>query len=370
MFAKILYKFNYLSHKEYDYLLLLKKYQSIDIGFYKAQNQKSFYAKLMPYLHYVKKGQYKNKFPFNNFSSGKYINSLYLMDDEILNPFHAYLKYGDVKEDDILSLRKSSIYGQKQQTIQQQYDQAFSELSKSAVSNKIAIVLHIYYDEVVHEIMDNLKPLNEIADLFVSYCDHISDEQEQRLLANIQQYYSKINIIKVPNHGRDIFSFTQWVNKGFLKDYKVVLKLHSKRSKHNKKGDYYRKALVSAITPPEFSLESIQDLITNDQWGIVINHDFLLKDTKKWDDNYYLTSKLLQQYNINVDDYEFCLAAGCIYWLSGSMIDRFSQISYNAYDFELEDGQKDATMAHAIERIFTYLAKDLDLEIMTLLTEP
>lgn len=367
MLDKALYRLNYLSDRECDYLNLLKEHQAIDVNFYKSQNMKSFFAKSFPYIHYVKKGQYKDKYPFKEYSSGKYIHSLYLIEDEtLLSPYHAYLKYGEVKESDISNLRENSLYGQKQQAIQTSYDQAFSQLSTSPTSNKIAIILHIYYDEVVAEIMDNIKDLNSIADFFVTYCDHISGEKEQQLLANIVQYYPQAKIIKIPNHGRDIFPFTQWVSKGFLKGYKAVLKLHSKRSKHNVKGDYYRQALISSITPPNFSLNDIQTLVTRDDWGLILHTDFLITEERFWFDNYYLTKKLLKQYQINIDDYPFYLAAGCIYWLSGSMIEKFSQISYNAYDFELEDGQKDATMAHAIERIFTYLAEDRSLKVITL----
>lgn len=365
MFAKILHKINYLSYREYDYLLLLQKHRSLDMDFYQSQNKKSLYAKLMPYLHYVKKGQYKDKYPFEDYSSGRYINSLYLAGNDILSPHHAYLKYGEIKEDDVIALRKSSPYGQKQHLIQMKYDEAFHQLSKPTQASQIAIVLHIYYDEVVSEIMDNIKELRAEADLFVSYCDHICGNKEQQLLAHIAQYYPQAIIIKIPNHGRDIFPFTQWLRKGFLDGYKAVLKLHSKRSKHNIKGDYYRQALVSAITPPQLSLDEIESLLNNESWGLLIHEDFLIDSPRYWYDNYYLTKNLLTKYNIDINAHEFILAAGCIYWLSEAVVQKLSQIFYDAYDFELEDGQKDGTMAHAIERVVTYIAKEFKLEIIT-----
>jgi lipopolysaccharide biosynthesis protein len=168
------------------------------------------------------------------------------------------------------------------------------------------------------------------------------------------------NVSLVPNIGRDLGPlFTAC--KSLFHDYKYVAHLHTKRSLQTSYGDDWRRYLVGNLVGSDENLQKqICYLERHPTCGIIYPENFaptrraVLSQT-----NRSRTEQLLTVLNPNWGYELRDFPAGSMCWLRAeafaNVLPRLPPIE----DYEMESGQFDGTLAHALERCLTLIPHNL-----------
>ena len=88
---------------------------------------------------------------------------------------------------------------------------------------RVAVLLHVYYPELVDELLEGLAEIPVAFDLIVTNASPVPVEIDRGQLPNA----NAVVVLDVENRGRDIWPLVQVVNAGLLDPYHIVLKVHT-----------------------------------------------------------------------------------------------------------------------------------------------
>lgn len=235
---------------------------------------------------------------------------------------------------------------------------AFNNAFDIAPTSKLAVVVHLYYPELLGYFNDKLKRLSNISyDLFITL-----PEEKREKFAEIQALLPNAHIALIPNCGRDVLPFIETARKLRALGYEKVLKIHSKKSPHRIDGDHWRDSIIDNLIPSNKDLlKNIQTTLDNTRTGIIgpageyvsllVNFSATGHHTQKLMSEIYDKKLAKELFSIS-DEYGFF--AGTMFW---ARLDTFTPIIdiIKPEDFEPEFGQEDSTLAHALERLFSVI---------------
>lgn len=218
-----------------------------------------------------------------------------------------------------------------------------------------AVVVHLHYPEVWDEIAQSIVASALAHDLFVTCSEQGAGTDA--LVAQITARFPHARVIRMPNHGRDIFPFVHLVNAGLLAPYRAVCKIHGKRSPHRRDGDRWRRALIDGLLPPApQTADRLNRFLGDDSASLWVAEGQVYRDQRWWGDNAALTSGLLARVEIRPDPAALGFPAGSMYWLKPLTLSMIQGLQLTEDDFELESGKVDGTTAHAFERAMGFIA--------------
>lgn len=217
----------------------------------------------------------------------------------------------------------------------------------------LAVVVHFYYMDGWHHVVDSLRRLEGVRyDLYVTVpANRVSQA------SIIHELRPDARVVVVPNHGKDCYPFVRLSSRLAEAGYTKALKLHTKR--------------LAADIDAQWQISALDQLIPNDPH--VLNAAIAALDSRHvamiGPERYYLPlqaaitqvrdiiwTRLVEIYDYETADFvihnqgEFGFFAGTMF---GIRLDAFhgnTDCSYHA--FPVERGQKDGTLAHALERLF------------------
>ena len=225
---------------------------------------------------------------------------------------------------------------------------------------KVAVQAHIYYEDLIQEIINKANNIPIKYDLFISTTNI---EIKNKVTEYINKYSNsnKYEIVIFSNRGRDILPLlTQLKNR--IKHYKYLCHIHSKKSKKNpiigiKWRNYlYNNLLGNFIIVSEI----LSDFEINDKLGFIYPETFyeiielsfkLTKKTKKY--MKYILKHLFT--NVKLGN-RLIFPAGNMFWARVTAIYQIFEINLNN-KFVKENDQTNDTIMHGIERIWLYLVK-------------
>lgn len=219
-------------------------------------------------------------------------------------------------------------------------------------SSDVAVVLHLYYDELFDEILSGCLKLLPAVDVYLSVSRDISLAR----LGQIVSHLSSVKVVALNNVGRDIWPFLVFLPELIAGQYKAGLKIHSKRSLHTTYGgDWFRRMLAS-LCPSEKEVRSIIGVLgQQDALHVLAPSDSLI-DLSEPDRNVlnrtWLDDLLTRLGRTDlVGNYKLVFPAGSMYWFKPSTFSPLASLKLSESDFEPELGQIDGTLAHAVERL-------------------
>ena len=245
-----------------------------------------------------------------------------------------------------------------------------NEIESLNYKSKIAVQVHLYYYDLLGEIINKINNIPAKFDLFISIIS-------PKIYNNLKEYicrHSKANyyeILIVENKGRDILPFINQMKNKF-KFYKYLCHIHTKKSKTAiSLGFRWRNYLFENLLGKKYLVSKIlNDLEKNEKLGLIfpeafyliINQFYLLTEgTKKWME--FLISKLFPNYKMG-ELLDF--PAGNMFWAKTAAIFQIFIYDLNEY-FPKENHKTDGTIMHAIERIWLYIAKYNEFNYKTVL---
>jgi lipopolysaccharide biosynthesis protein len=221
-------------------------------------------------------------------------------------------------------------------------------------NSRVGVVLHVYYPELLDEIVGQLTAIPVTFDLIVTNASGQAIAIDHGKLPRL----SNIVVLDVENHGRDILPLVQVVNAGLLDPYQVILKVHTKRSDWRAghgglpgTGTEWRGELLNSLLGDVANVARIlNSFATSSRLGLVTADGSVL-GPRFWGDNQAVTASLLRRLELDLREKELKFAAGSMYWIRGFLLQGLRALNLSSMDFEPEDGQVNATTAHAIERL-------------------
>lgn len=225
---------------------------------------------------------------------------------------------------------------------------------------RIAVHLHAYYIELLEEI---ISYMNNIPFNYDCYITTDSEEKKRIIQYFVDRYLKAENktIITTPNRGRDIGPWLIECAK-VNNDYRLVCHIHTKKSSHlPHMGSRWRGYLLDNLLGSPGYIRSIVSLFEQDEnIGLIFPPFYVeVKSNKDWKGNKGKVKGLLTRCNIKnielplVPDFP----AGNMIWYRTEALAPLFKAEFSYEDFECEEGQKEGTLMHVVERALVYIAE-------------
>jgi hypothetical protein len=249
------------------------------------------------------------------------------------------------------SLRPSSRYGHAYLNATAK---ALQTVGTVARAWNLAVVVHVYYEDIWPEIAKRLRHWKAPFHLYVS----VPNERSERLGNLITADFPQAHITSTPNRGRDIAPFLHQAQLAIADGAELICKIHTKKSSHRADGSEWRRDLYEKLLGDEGYPEKIIEAFSrNSALGIVAPEGHLIPATFYWGANADRVYVLLQQLGYPANPDPMMFAAGTMFWIRSQALAPIFRLGFRSEDFEEELQQVDGTLAHAIERIFPIAAK-------------
>lgn len=220
----------------------------------------------------------------------------------------------------------------------------------------VAVVLHLYYVDLLEEIVGYLKNIVPPFDLFVT----TPFEGAVPGIINKFSFVARsVSVSVTENRGRDIGPFIALYRSGALDGYSAVLKIHSKKSLYSDNGNAWRTGLYRSVIGDSLAVQRSLKLLASGEVGIVGPHAYYLTNENFWGANKPAMRRLLGAAGMLGENEEPDLGffAGSMFWFSPLALQPLQAIAEEELDFEPENGVLDGTLAHALERLFCPIAR-------------
>ena len=226
--------------------------------------------------------------------------------------------------------------------------------------SRVAAVVHVYYANLLPEILRNLESIPVEFDLFVTNASGRVVSIDPDRIALLQN----VRVLDVANHGRDILPLVSLVNAGLLDPYELIVKVHTKesawRAQHDLGGSgaAWRDELLGGLLGTSANVERILSAFAErPELGVITSGGSVL-GPEYWGDNQAVAHTLMRRIELGFDESQLRFPAGSMYWIRGFLLQGLRALNLSAADFEKEAGQVNSTTAHALERMVGLLTAE------------
>jgi lipopolysaccharide biosynthesis protein len=228
-------------------------------------------------------------------------------------------------------------------------------------------VIHVFYPELLDEILDRLTAIPVTFDLLLTNASSSPVHVDAGRLPRA----ANVVVLDVDNRGRDLWPLAQLVNAGLLDPYHLILKLHTKRSAWRDKfrrlegtGGEWRSQLLDALVGSPVNVTAILDAYATSPSLGIVTADGSVLGPDFWGGDELAAETLLRRLELELNPADLVFAAGSMYWIRGFVLQGLRALGLAESDFEDEAGQVDATTAHALERVIGLLAGEAGLSVV------
>ena len=230
----------------------------------------------------------------------------------------------------------------------------------------IAIQAHIYYEDLIDEIINKTNNIPVKFDLYLSIISKKIEKIIENKIKNSNANKYEIKIVE--NKGRDVLPIISQM-KYKIKNYKYFCHIHTKKSRHERfLGSNWRNYLISNLLGnKEIISEILMEFEKYNKLGFIFPEVYY--DIIKSIDNFDSTEFPLHKPNINYMNFilkklfpgfsignKIIFPAGNMFWAKISAIHQIFKIKFKK-KFPKELNQINETLMHGIERIWLYIVK-------------
>ncbi len=228
-------------------------------------------------------------------------------------------------------------------------------LKISKLENTVGIVIHAFYPDVLEEIINKIKFIK--GHKFKLYVSTIIDNEKsvnEILKKSKLSFHLEIN----ENKGRDILPFIKIINQIKKDKIDLILKLHTKKTKHREDGAQWRNDLMDQLLSPrrfEFNIKKMRN--PRYKFGIIGPERHVVSMDTYIGSNLENLLKLSKAIGVNENEMmQLPFVAGSMFFANIKIFEPILNLGLKDDDFDAEQGQVDGTIMHAIERLFTISA--------------
>ncbi len=239
---------------------------------------------------------------------------------------------------------------------------------------KLAVILHLYYEDQLPEIIRHLQNLNAANIDYDLYITNINNQPEQSVKEKFSfcvpppwrgrlgegENHPSLTFIPTPNNGYDIGPFIDALHHINLNNYDYILKLHTKGKTspnytllNNRRlnNALWGKILWNALLGSAKQIRrNIAVMEQNPQIGMLTARYCLTSEPKFYQKHLPQINRELQKLGFSPMQ-NFAFPAGSIFLARTEVLKPF--LTYTINDFTLTNGKiKEGTLAHIVERLF------------------
>ena len=221
----------------------------------------------------------------------------------------------------------------------------------------VAIQAHIFYQELIKEVIDKTNNIPVKFDLYIS----TDTDSKMRYFKTYSEKHSHSNNIFInvfENKGKDVFPFLTQMKEVYAK-YKYFCHIHSKNPNEPSFRNLWRVHLVeNLLGSSELISEILSDFENNNNLGVIYPENFYKVVVYTMNVGYgdkkamnYLLDKMFPGYYVSNKYFDF--PAGSMFWARTEAV-------YQIFKLDLKNGvPKDVYdfLPYAIERIWLFVAK-------------
>jgi lipopolysaccharide biosynthesis protein len=214
-------------------------------------------------------------------------------------------------------------------------------------------VIHAWYPEVLGEILERLTASGLSWRVIVT----TTPDKLEALHQVMAGTGTDGEIVTGENRGRDVLPFLRLADRLLDEGVRVVLKLHTKRSVHRRDGETWRRELLDGLLAPNRAQRIFDAFDEDSTLGLVAPDGHIQLLGHYFGANRPATEYLIRRMGLPPVELESELfIAGSMLWMRLDAMRPLFDAHLGIDEFEVEAGQVDGTLAHAVERIFLLAA--------------
>lgn len=226
----------------------------------------------------------------------------------------------------------------------------------------VAVVVHVFYLDVLKEICDYLNNIKQIFDLFVSSPEELVPACSAYIKTRFPEHTVYVKAFE--NVGRDVYPFLFFYNN-YLFKYDLVLKVHTKKSTHASAYALWRKHLLENLVGSEEIVLDIMNRFKNDSsLGLVFpEHYPLIEPYLGFEKNYFYIKTYLLKLGIVIAEHkQLNFPSGTFFWFRPRAFVDLLRLNDLFEDFasiaSASNDMREGLLEHAFERIFHFIVKN------------
>jgi len=235
---------------------------------------------------------------------------------------------------------------------------------ESTKEKKIALMMHIYYPDLIDYCLNYAKYMPQNADLIIT----TPIDETYKLLEEktMDLKFNNIKIIKIENRGRDVSSLLVGCAP-YVNSYDYVCFVHDKKTTQMEpycNGESFAyKCFENNLGSREYVENIIETFERNPRLGLLTppppNHgNFYQIVGMEWANNYFNTLSLAEKLGLKCNVYweqEPIAPLGTMFWFRPKAMKTLFDYGWKYEDFPKEPNGFDGTILHAIERIYAFI---------------
>ncbi|WP_282167765.1 rhamnan synthesis F family protein [Shewanella japonica] len=330
-------------------LSLTKNHGLFDYQWYSDHQRRTFNCELEAFEDFARKSVFSNINPSPAFDTETYLKSNVDVYHSGENPLFHYIISG---ADEGRFSAPASPKWRPNKSLNISAD-------KEIPAQKVAICLHVFYQDFIDYYAQCLSNFPSQVDVFVS----VSDE---KFIDSVQQQFTTLDTVNnvtvrvVPNRGRNfgpiLVEFAQE-----LLEYDLFCHLHSKKSLYSGReqtqwADYLGEYLLN---DKHVIKQVLNQFATDPQCGMYYPTSFWMMPNwvNHWLKNKPFTKKWTEQWGISIDSDFLAYPVGGMFWARPEALKQMLEASYQYNDFPEEPLPNDGSELHALERCVGLLAE-------------
>lgn len=236
---------------------------------------------------------------------------------------------------------------------------------KPPAPQKIALIVHVYYLDLLEETLDCVKLMPADADVYVTTSSKEVAEAAENLLKN---YPQRSRVMQIPNRGRDVSALLV-ASRDFIFDYDLICFIHDKKVKQldpGTKGAGFATKVFENLLPSAEFVENVIALFEREKrLGMACptpptHAEYFPVYTFGWSLNFEITKQLLEKMGLEIplDEKKPPITPlGTMFWARPAALRPLFEQNWDYSDFPPEPNNIDGTVLHAIERAYGYTAQ-------------
>lgn len=226
---------------------------------------------------------------------------------------------------------------------------------------KVALMLHIYYSDLIDYCFNYARSMPEYADIYVTTSSEKDKKVIERKFSELK--CNSVKVILIENRGRDVSALLVGC-KEYIGQYDYVCFAHDKKTKQFEPltiGESFSyKCFENVLTTEQFVENVINTFESNPRLGLLTppppNHGaFYGVLGTEWGSNFEITRNLAEKLNIktNINIHKEPISPlGTMFWFRPNAMKTLVDYDWNYDDFPAEPNGTDGTLLHGIERIY------------------
>jgi hypothetical protein len=221
----------------------------------------------------------------------------------------------------------------------------------------LAVILHMYYPELLEEFKGYLSNIPFRFDLFITTDD---EDKRRRILAGMEGWErGAVEVRIAPNRGRDIAP-KLIACRDVYDRYEFFLHIHSKKSPQLDVLSEWRPYLLETLLGSEAIVRSVfEAFVADPKLGMVAAEHFdPVRHQIGWGWNFPASRKFAEELGIRLNmEEKIDFPSGSMFWGRSAALRPLLDRKLQVEDFPEEAKQLDGTLGHVIERMYFFVCE-------------